>query len=199
MPRPVPEPDWPALLEVWQDPEAQALLSQPASQDASTNPRIQQLLSRTRKILVPLSVREIAITYKHAAAAVKCEAIALLAKLLHLVQQQPILSKEFAMATSNDPRNSVWACVVESLRFILKAIRVEMSTVNLSAPGVFPDPRLADHARLEASCRQQLEEAAGKEDNLSCHWLALSCLVMPLSKLLPSCRGKLSNLICQQV
>ena len=169
MPRSVPEPDWPALLELWQDPEAQALLSQPASQDAFMNPRIQQLLSRTKKILVP-SVKEDTITYKHAAAAVKCEAIALLAKLLHLLQQQPILSMEFARATSDDPYDLVWACVLESLRCIMKAIRVEKATLDPSAPGIRGgDPRLAEHAVLEASCRQQLEEPAGKGAPFSYH------------------------------
>ena len=91
------------------------------------------------------------------------------------------------MATSNDPRKSVWACVVESLRYILMAIRAEKSTFNPSAPGSLLDPRLAEHAGLESSCRQQLEEEAGKEDSISCHYLAICYLVVPLSKLLFSC------------
>ena len=170
----MPEPKWPALLELWQDPEAQALLSQPASQDSSTNPRMQQLLSSTQKILAPL-LKEKTITYKHAVAAVKSEAIALLAKLLHLLQQQPIISREFSIAKSNDPYKSVWVCVLESVRNILKVIQVEMSTFDLSASEIREDPRLAAHAALEASCSQQLEEAAGREDNLPCHRLAIKC------------------------
>ena len=138
MPRPGSEPDWPALLELWQDPEAQALLSQPASQDPSINPHIQQLLSRTQKILAP-SVKAEVITYKHAAAAVQCAAIALLAKLLHLLQQQPILSTEFILATSNDPYESVWFCVLETFCCILDAMRAEMATFP---PEISEDPGL---------------------------------------------------------
>ena len=121
-------------------------------------------------------------TYKHAAAAVKCEAVAVLAKLLHLLQQQPIFSMEVARATSNDPYESVWACVLGTLRCIVKAFWVEMPTLDLSAPGNRADPRLAEHADLEASCRQQLEEAAGRDDNLSCHCLAVE---LPCARLSP--------------
>ena len=152
-------PPWPALLQLWSDAEAEALLAQGSSQSALSNPRLQQMLAATKKILAPVAEAD-SINYIQAVAAVECQAVALLAKLLHLLQQQP--SHTISSAASSNSLQAGWSCVLGTLKAIMLSLSMK-ALFNFREGAAMDRSEYDKHADLEISCREQLEEAGGEK------------------------------------
>ena len=152
-------PPWPALLQLWSDAEAEALLAQGSSQSALENPRLHQLLAETKKILAPITEAD-SIRYTKAVAAVECQAVALLAKLLHLLQQHP--SHIISSAASSNFLQADWSCVLDTLKAIMLSLSLE-AHANFKKGDALDRLEYNKHADLEISCREQLEEAGGEQ------------------------------------
>ena len=151
------EPDWGSLLHVWKDGEG-FLACQPSEvMLLMQTEHVQQLLQKTQKFLVP-ALQADHVQSKHAVErAVNTGTVALLAKLLHKLQQFPSL--DIISVNAKTPYKSVWYCVLESLRVI-------MEMMQLRAKDTF---RWVDEAKgigidepLVCNFRDQLLEAEGQ-------------------------------------
>jgi hypothetical protein len=156
--------DWDGLTDLWSAPEADAFLGQAASDSLPKRGRLQQLLVKTQQILV--RAVEDKIQYREAAAAVEAKAVVLLARLMHVLQQNPRL--EVAAVVADKPFKSVWYCVTYTLTRIFRSIDLKGEEALVSRSQFSCQAAASDETAhpiklspIEASCRQQLEEAAG--------------------------------------
>ena len=160
MPRSPPKANWmEAIDHSWSDPEAKAYLLWPSDQLLPGKGPLQQLLARTQQVL-SAALRADTIQHQEAAEALKSKAVVLLTRLLHMLQQQS-QQQQFTAPLSKEPLQSVWFCIVETLRALINAIVPTESDVIRS--------RLAATERSEplqsqdmAACTKQLEEYPGR-------------------------------------
>ena len=153
------EPAYMEVVAMWSDPEAEAFLNWPADQPLPKQGRLQQLLARTQKLLsAPLIADHI--SYSAAEAAVRCEAVRVLARLFHMLQQNP--SQNFKAPPPNNPHESTWFCVMATLRAV--TMSVNPNNVDMLTPA--SEHEAAGSGTL-LSCSRQLEEASGNVDNVN--------------------------------
>jgi hypothetical protein len=158
--------DWDGFTEIWSAPEADAFLGQAAPDSLPKRGRLKQLLSQTVQTLSPAAANKI--HYREAAAAVEAKAVVLLARLMHVLQQNPRL--EVAAVVADKPFKSVWYCVAFASTCVLQRIdrkgqqptsRSTFSSRTAASEDTAQQSRWGKLSPIEASCRQQLEEAAG--------------------------------------
>ena len=140
------------VVTIWSDPKAEAFLNWPADQPLPKRP-LQKLLARTQQLFsAPLTAD--LVTYNAAEAAVRCEAVRVLARILHMLQQNP--SQDFKAPLPRKPYQSTWFCVVAALRAVTMGINP--NRVHLLEPASEHEPSGRDTL---LACSKQLEEAAG--------------------------------------
>ena len=144
--------DWDGFIQLWAIPEAEAFLSQAASSSLPKRGRLQQLLVKTQQILSRRAAEADDLHYNEAKAAVQAKAVILLARLMHVLQQSPCLEVTAIVVTR--PFDSVWFCVVSTLAGIVASVQEKKLDT-------WDSPERAAEAHIEASCKQQLKEAAG--------------------------------------
>ena len=77
-----PEPNWQGLINTWSESDAEDILASPCA--LTNGSRLEQLLKTTQELLSP-PLRQETIKLKQATAAVKSKAVALLARLAHML------------------------------------------------------------------------------------------------------------------
>jgi hypothetical protein len=120
--------DWDGFTKLWSAHEAaDAFLGQAAPDSLPKRGRLKQLLVKTQQILSRAAKADV-INDREAAAAVEAKAVVLLARLMHVLQQNPRL--EVAAIAAYKPSKSVWYCVTITLTCILESIESEGATAN---------------------------------------------------------------------
>ena len=152
------EPDWGSLLHVWKDGKG-FLACQPSEVTPLMQiEHVQQLLKKTQKFLGP-ALQADHLQSKHVVErAVNTGTVALLAKLLHELQQSPSL--DIISVNAKTPYKSVWYCVLESLCVIMETMQMRAKDKFIwvdEAKGTGTDEPLV------CRFRDQLLEAEGQQ------------------------------------
>ena len=109
---------------------------------------VKQLLAKTRELMLPVLTAKGDKLKKAAAGALPAGAVALLANLLHQLQQDPSL--QVISVDSLRPYTSAWYCMLQALCAILAVMREQLE----KSPGLTPEL---------LKCREQLLEAGGEK------------------------------------
>ena len=148
--------DWEGFLQLWSIPEAEAFLCQAASEPLPKRGRLQQLLVKTHQILSH-ALEANAFQSKEAVAAVQCKAVALLARLLHRLQQSPKL--ELSLIAKH-PLKSTWYCVLLSLNHITERLCKQYYVQPHCSLGQVSDA--SETGRITLAFIEQMNQSTGR-------------------------------------
>ena len=148
--------DWEGFLQLWSIPEAEAFLCQAASEPLPKRGRLQQLLVRTQQILFH-ALKADAFQSKEAVAAVQCQAVALLARPLHRLQQSPKLELS---SIAKHPLKSTWYCVLLSLHSIMERLCEQQYVQGRS--NLRQVPEASETGRIALAFTEQMNQATGR-------------------------------------
>ena len=127
MPRSPPKPYLVELIDIWSDPEAEAYLLWPSDQPLPKNGPLQELLARTHRVL-SAALKADSIDRQEADEALKSKAVVVLARLLHM-QQQQLRHQQFTAPPPKAPLQSVWFCIVGTLTAVITAITPNVTDI----------------------------------------------------------------------
>ena len=106
-----PSSCWQRLLDLWSDPEAESFLQELSQRPVPKSGPVHKLLLKTEKLLDKATSSR-----ADAVQAERCGAVALLARILHRLQQHPCEENHFGPPQA--PLQTTWYSILQGLKYI---------------------------------------------------------------------------------